>query len=95
MQRVARRRISLSAIFVVPSRSNSFSTSSIAIWLVLAPNARFRELAGTNSGRRFAHPYLEQDGAAFHLQRRARMVGQDEDRYMVRRIGAPPSPSHS
>src|SRR6195256_3047375 len=32
-----------------------------------------------------------EDGAAFHLQRRARMVGQDEDRHMVRWIGAPPA----
>src|SRR6476619_4797238 len=32
-----------------------------------------------------------EDGAAFHLQRRPRMVGQDEDRDMVRWIGAPPA----
>src|SRR5687767_2382109 len=32
-----------------------------------------------------------EDGATFHLQRRARMVGQDEDRHMVRWIGAPPA----
>src|SRR6478736_8611927 len=32
-----------------------------------------------------------EDGAAFHLQRRARMVGQDENRHMVRWIGAPPA----
>src|SRR5215204_7539504 len=31
-----------------------------------------------------------EDGAALHLQRRARMVGQDEDRHVVRRIGTPP-----
>src|SRR5688500_10220340 len=30
-------------------------------------------------------------GAAFHLQRWARMVGEDEDRHMVWRIGAPPA----
>src|SRR5688572_7644708 len=30
------------------------------------------------------------DGVTLHLQRRARMVGQDEDRHMVRWIGAPP-----
>src|SRR5436190_24068340 len=32
-----------------------------------------------------------EDGAALHLQRRAWMVGQDEDRHMVRWIGAPPA----
>src|SRR5688572_33488924 len=32
-----------------------------------------------------------EDGAALHLQRRARMVGQDEDRHMVRWIGSPPA----
>src|SRR6185295_3776113 len=32
-----------------------------------------------------------EDGAAFHLQRRARMVRQDKDRHMVRWIGAPPA----
>src|SRR4051794_41882626 len=32
-----------------------------------------------------------EDGAALHLQRRARMVGQNEDRHMVRWIGAPPA----
>src|SRR4029453_14200502 len=32
-----------------------------------------------------------EDGAALHLQRRARMVGQHEDRHMVRWIGAPPA----
>src|SRR6185369_4714912 len=32
-----------------------------------------------------------EDGAALHLQRRAPMVGQDEDRHMVRWIGAPPA----
>src|SRR5688500_17019411 len=31
-----------------------------------------------------------EDGAAFHLQWRTRMVRQDEDRHMVRRIGTPP-----
>src|SRR4051812_35423934 len=31
-----------------------------------------------------------EDGAAFHDQWRARMVGQDEDRHMVRRIVSPP-----
>ena len=32
-----------------------------------------------------------EDGAAFHLQRRGRMVGQDEDRHVVRWIRAPPA----
>src|SRR4051794_23183611 len=32
-----------------------------------------------------------EDGAALHLQRRARMVGQNEDRHMVRWIDAPPA----
>src|SRR4051812_37675216 len=32
-----------------------------------------------------------EDGAALHLQRRARMVGQDEDRYVVRWVRSPPA----
>src|SRR4051812_10345279 len=32
-----------------------------------------------------------EDGAAFHDQWRARTVGQDEDRHMVRWIGSPPA----
>src|SRR6476659_5132346 len=32
-----------------------------------------------------------EDGAALHLERWTRMVGNDKDRHMVRRIGAPPA----
>src|SRR5690606_29396836 len=32
-----------------------------------------------------------EDGAAFHLQRRTRMVREHEDRHVIRRIPAPPA----